>query len=250
MSGPKVKYPQPTPSDLKLQELQVATLEDQRRMLQEAYEREKMLSPLMYDVMGIEEVRDEAGRITGYKKKELTAEEKLAKEIYGKQLERTQQALAGELPVNPAWGKQKTETIASFEEAMRRQGLKPGDTAYDQAWADLQSTLQGAEYGMRTGDIGFYEGMSMARGQEQNRLQQQALSQYGMVPGMRYAGAESFGQAAAGYNAPRQLGIQERYNRTMADYYSSQAPSFAQKWLAPVGQFLGGMGSFVRGLRG
>ncbi len=243
MGSPRINYPDASASEEALRGKQVEALTQQNQMLMESYQQQKALEPLFYEAAGLVPTKDEKGKIVGFTKAPLTEEQQLQNEINKLELTRSKQALAGELPLDPAVERQFTEAGTDLEERMLRQyggnwrDTTSGRTAmanYAQRKAETVSALQ-------HGDIGMYEGLSMARQGQLDAQTQQLLQRASFVPGSLAQGGLTFGQSAAGYT-PLLAQIQEdRKGSMMQDYYRMQIPTSYQRW----GQSGGALGMVI-----
>jgi len=230
----KIDYPSPSATEQQLLSEQISALRQQTDALTRSYEQQKLLEPLFYEAAGIVPQYDDAGRLTGYTQAPKTEAEQSAERILQMQLDREEKALKGELPLNPALEREMTQQGTDFEEQMRRQGLKPGDTGYDEARNKFNESREAIYEGARRGDISMYEGMSLARQLDLDRRTQMSLQNYSLVPGYSQASGLSFGQAAQNYANPLNYEMQERQNEMMENYYKAWGPTFTTKYLMPI----------------
>ncbi len=231
MGGPDINYPQKSPAEEEMTKQQLDMLTEQNRLLRESSERNKQMEPLFWEAIGVEPVKDEAGNITGFNKRAQTQAEKDQEEILGLTLSREKQALAGELPVDPALTRSLEENEQSLRQSMQGQ-LGPGwETSSPgiEALADFGKRKNELLDAARRGDISMYEGMSLMRADESERQLQNMLGRFSMVPGAPGTMGMTFGQASQSYNAPLAYGQAERYNRMVADYWERNSPTIYDK---------------------
>ena len=101
-----------------LQVEQTELLRQQREISQQVLEQQQLLQPILFEQAGIKTITDEEGNITGFESDDPNKE--LRQGIETSFLERTQQALAGELPVNPALMRQLEEEENKLNEELRK----------------------------------------------------------------------------------------------------------------------------------
>lgn len=210
-----------------------------------------MLEPLFYEAAGINPKYDSSGNITGFEKAPQTQAEKDAADITALQLSREKQALAGDLPVDPALTTQlDTQEKALKEDLLRQFGPDwASSTGGSQRWSDFQTMRTNTLDAARRGDISMYEGMSMLREQSNQQNLNNLLARWSMSPQMGYQAAGSFGTASQGASTALNYGLQQRQGSLMAQGYSASSPTMAQNWLAPMGSMLSslygaGMGAY------
>ena len=141
--------------------------------------------------------------LTGFDR-EVDPLDAVRKDIEQKALERTQAALAGELPVNPALIQSLDEEEQILRESYRRQ-LGPGfetSTPFMQAQDLFQKRKQGILEGARTGDLTLAESLGITQGQDIQGRSARFLSQATALAQPFAGGAQTLGQLAASLGGP------------------------------------------------
>ena len=148
-----------------LQIEQTELLRQQREISQQVLEQQQLLQPILFEQAGIKTITDEEGNITGFESDDPNRE--LREGIETSFLERTQQALAGELPVNPALMRQLEEEENKLNEELRKdfgsieaaRTSTPGLERIDRFNRFRTEVLENA----RRGDLTLAEQLSISR---------------------------------------------------------------------------------------
>lgn len=168
-----VVFPGRSPEETALLQEQTAILRQQQQQLQESLRQQNLLQPLLFGQLGIREVRDAAGNVTGYERAPLTPEQQQQAQIESKLRERTLAALEGNLPVDPALERSIEEGRGTLGETLRR-NLGPGfetSTPGIQALAEFGKRAEELRFGARTGTLTTAEALAGAR--EARKLQRE-----------------------------------------------------------------------------
>lgn len=163
--APKIPPPPgPTAEETALQQEQIELIRSQRAELDRMRREQEQLAPLFYESAGIEPVRDEAGTITSFKRKDDPFRA-MEEEILGLQLKRSKAALAGELPVDPALLRGLEEEETELRGFLRDRFGPDFETASPaiEALAEHRKRKNEVLDAARRGDLTLAEGLSMAR---------------------------------------------------------------------------------------
>ena len=142
-------------------------------------------------------------------------------------LERTQAALSGQLPVNPALLSDLAENERTLRETLRRQ-LGPG---FETSSPGIESL---GEFGQRRsellesarrGDLSLAEQLGISRQQANDLQLQNLLRNITGASQFPFQAASGFGQAAAGFGAAQQPFQFQRGLQSQAALQSAQASS-------------------------
>src|SRR5919106_2491547 len=171
-----INVPGRSPEEIALLQEQTNILRAQEARLTESLRQQDLLQPLLFGELGIREVRDASGRVTGFERAPLTPAQQQQEEIESKLRERTLAALEGNLPVDPALDRSIEEGRLTLRDVLARQ-LGPGfetSTPGIQALAEFEKRAEELRFGARTGALTTAEALSGAR--EARGAQQQALN--------------------------------------------------------------------------
>jgi len=234
-----VNIPGPTAEERALQTQQTRLLEQQASAFTEQQRIQNLLSPFIFESSGVKPIFDpnDPSRIIAF---EPQADElaPLRSQIEKGFLERTQAALAGQLPVNPALLSDLAENERTLRETLRRQ-LGPG---FETSSPGIESL---GEFGQRRsellesarrGDLSLAEQLGISRQQANDLQLQNLLRNITGASQFPFQAASGFGQAAAGFNAPLQLGFNQRALQAQANIAGAQASS------SLFGDIFGGIG--------
>jgi len=223
-----VNVPGPTEQEQALQAQQTRLLEQQATAFTEQQRIQQLLSPFIFESSGVKPIFDpnQPGRIISF---EPQADElaPLRSQIEKGFLERTQAALSGQLPVNPALLSDLAENERTLRETLRRQlgpGFEtssPGIEALGEFGQRRSELLESA----RRGDLSLAEQLGLSREQANQMQLQNLLRNISGASNFPFQAAGGFGQAAAGFNAPLQLGFQNRGMQFQANLAKQQAQS-------------------------
>lgn len=148
-----------------LQVEQTELLRQQRDISQQVLEQQQLLQPILFEQAGIKTITDEEGNIVGFESDDPN--KAIRQDIETQFLERTQQALAGELPVNPALMRQLEEEENKLNEELRKdfgsieaaRTSTPGLERIDRFNRFRTEVLENA----RRGDLTLAEQLSISR---------------------------------------------------------------------------------------
>ena len=195
--GSDIDFPEPTQEEQQLQQAQLANLRFSQALLQEQARQQELLAPFLFESAGIRPITDEQGRIVSFERTEPTEEESLLQELnldvlrrtqarLAEQeegplaarrraveeglLERSEAALAGELPISPALEDELTATLGPEYET-----TTPGIEALDRFRRTSTSLREEA----RRGQLTLAEGLGLARGAANLQREQQPLANLG-----------------------------------------------------------------------
>jgi hypothetical protein len=255
--GTTVVAPGPTEEELALTRQQTEILKQQTDILQSQFAQQELLAPFLFEEAGIiPDVDPDTGEILGFEiDPEREALNVRQRELETAFLERSEQALAGELPVNPALLRDLDIQEEALREGLRKQlgpGFdisSPGIEALSRFGESKDVLLEGA----RRGDLTLAEQLGGARelGREGDTaafLQQ--LSGINQA-GANFAGA--FGQNAAGFGAPLSFFERQRDQQFQAAIFNAQNQArsggggglFGNLFGSAAGGLFGGIGGGI-----
>ena len=257
--GTTVNVPGPSAEERELQAEQTAILRDQRDILSEQSRQQTLLAPFLFSESGAQPIFNERDPDTGelqdpdLEEGQIIAFEPIDDELrpiredIEKQfLQRTQDALAGNLPVNPALERELATGQQQVEERLLRQ-LGPGYETSTPGQAGLNTFFRTAEElreGARRGDLTLAEQLGLAR-EQQNNARTDALigrlTGLGNINTQNIAGglglASGFGEITGQMQGNRALQLQ-------ANIASAQSASAAQAARAStLGSLFGAAGT-------
>ena len=244
MGGGGPSYQPPSAIETGLQTEQAALLRQQREMLAEQMRAQSLLSPYLFREAGVKPIYDAQGRMTGFEEvpDELGG---LRKGIEKSFLERSQAALEGKLPVNPALLRDIERRRTTLRERYRR-NLGPGfetSTPYEEAQREQEESIEAILEGARRGDLTLAEQLGISRQQATDTQLANMLNRATGAQSYPFAGsgygslASLFGQAADPYRADR-----------LARYQAEVARAGQQNQL--MGNIFSGVGSIAGGALG
>ena len=244
MGGGGPSYQPPSAIETGLQTEQAALLRQQREMLAEQMRAQSLLSPYLFREAGVKPIYDAQGRMTGFEEvpDELGG---LRKGIEKSFLERSQAALEGKLPVNPALLRDIERQRTTLRERYRR-NLGPGfetSTPYEEAQREQEESIEAILEGARRGDLTLAEQLGISRQQATDTQLANMLNRATGAQSYPFAGsgygslASLFGQAADPYRADR-----------LARYQAEVARAGQQNQL--MGNIFSGVGSIAGGALG
>lgn len=242
-----INVPGKSPEELALLREQTNILRGQTEQLQRALKEQDLLRPLLFSELGIEEQRDEAGALTGYRKAALTPEQQKAAEIESLFQDRSLKALKGELEVDPALERDLSEGERQLRDQMTRQ-LGPGwetSTPGIEALANFRKRADELRSAARTGQLTLAEQLGGAR---ELRGMQREDATFGKIMGLGESplrGIQTGLNVAAGYSGPlsnyaNDRAMQFQANSTMAQLESANRNAM----LGGIGQ-IAGLGLFA-----
>ena len=184
---------------------QTALLKQQQNMTQQSFNTQNLLAPFLYKSLGLTPTMDAKGNITGFSQDpSQQAIQGQQTAITGELLNREQQALEGNLPVDPALTQSLDQSEAQLHESLL-QNLGPGyatSTPGIQALAKFDQNKQATLEGARRGDLTMAEQLALGMQGGQNQNSGFLASASGGLAGSGAQYGQLFGQAAQGYNAP------------------------------------------------
>lgn len=155
--GSKVKVPGPSAEEVALQKEQLSILKQQRA-------EQQLLAPILYKQAGLQPTLDAQGNVTGFSEiPDPNAD--LRKSVEGQLLKRSQAALAGDLPIDPALTRELDLQKNITMEDLRKQ-LGPGfstSTPGIEALRNLSESQTNLRESARRGDITLAESLGVAR---------------------------------------------------------------------------------------
>lgn len=236
MSSPDVDVPGPSPEERALQQEQTEILRQQRDIIEQQVQQQQLLAPILYENAGVTPIMDDQGNIIDFERQEDPLDP-LRQEIEQGFLERTQAALAGELPVNPALISDLDEQEQTLREQLRSQ-LGPGfetSTPGIEALAEFSQRKNELLEASRRGDLTLGEQLSLAREQAQEQRINQFLARGSGVNDFFGSGTQSLAQLAQGFGQ----GVQGFQNQRALTLQGNIAQAQAE------GAFMQGIGQAV-----
>jgi hypothetical protein len=234
------KFPGPTQQEKELQGEQTALLRQQRDILNEQLRRQELLAPVLYKQAGIAPQYDASGNITGFAELPNTDTLKdLRQDIEKRFLERTQAALKGELPEDPGLLRQLQEGETQLNESLSRQ-LGPGyatSTPGIEALSNFQKRKSELLDAARRGDLTLAEQLGLARGAANMASNTAEMGLESEAIRSPFQGGQGFGNLAALYNSPLQLGLAQRQGQFQANYQRFLNSPLNRFLLNPLEQF-------------
>lgn len=310
MGGGGIDFPEPTDEERALQQEQIAILRSQQGLVSEQARLQELLAPFLFESAGLIPQLDESGTIIGFEQEEvdttrqdllsdlqeqtlrqqlsvlnLTQEQLAAgptedplaairQDIERQGLERIQQALAGELPIDPGLERELIEGRSALRNRLRQQ-LGTGfetSTSGIQALAEFDQRALELQASARRGELTIGQQISLARessnaargGQGLNELSQllglsQAAGGFGSgvtmgefgrlfggtgnISQSNLATAGAFGQTASGFQNPLSNLFAERQGIFQADQFNASQPTL----LESIGGLTGTLGGAALG---
>jgi hypothetical protein len=239
MGGDAPDPPQPSAEERALQQEQTEILRQQRDIIQSQVKQQELLAPFMYKQMGLTPKMDASGKIIGFEEIEDGTSD-LRKEIEMGFLQRTQKALKGELPVDPALERELSEGEQTLRDHLFR-NLGSGyetSSAGIEALGDFQERATTLREGARRGDLTLAEQLGLAREEGNQMRVLRTLQGQQSISDILGSGASRLSQVAAGYNMPLQNLFQQRQMGYQGALQASQAQ----------GQTMAGLGMGVGSL--
>lgn len=259
---PDIDVPGPSQAEQALQREQTELLRMQRDILTRQLREQQLLAPFLFEEAGVSPIRNEPdpvtgslpdpelpeGALIGFERLDDPTRE-LREDIERGFLERTQAALAGELPINPALETELSEQEERLREQLRRQ-VGPGfETSSPgiEALSEFQERATNLREAARRGDLTLAEQLGIAR-QGANEAQIDSFLQ--RLIGVNQSGlplAQGFGGAAAGFGNAANFLRGDRMAQLQADIAGAQAGSQS---LGSLFEGVGTLGGFTlsRGL--
>jgi hypothetical protein len=238
MGGSKVSLPPPTPVDAELQREQVNLLKQQSSILNEQVRLQNLLAPMLLRQQGQKPILDDQGKIIGIEDDPDSIQARRLKLEEGL-IAKSEAALAGNLPVDPALERELGQEERTVRETLRRQLGSDYETSTpgSQRLSDLFKRKEELLYAARRGDLTLAEQLSLAR---QGSVAQGSI---GTIWSTLYSPNLTLAQALAGgasaYDASLNRGLQERQLQMNANIENSRQSS------ARLGSIIGGVTSLV-----
>lgn len=217
----------PGPSALtqQLQAEQAGLLRFQRSILEEQFRLDKLLQPFLFEQLGFEAIRDENGKITGFKP---TKQGQARQDIQTALLERSRKALAGELDISPTLERELGERSVGERERLRRQ-FGPdfeSSTPGAEALTNLSQSDIEIREGARFGQLTLNEQLSLARG---NQNQSTGSVARGLTLPAGFGGLQNL---TSQFGSPISAGIGQQQ---IAGQFGNQLSSLEQILIAGAG---------------
>jgi hypothetical protein len=233
--------PGPSASEVALQTSQKELLDLQRKQIEKSAKEQELLAPILYKTLGIEPQYDDKGAVVGYKEGALAERKRGIESMF---LDRSEAALKGELPINPALTRDLDEQEGTLRERLYKQ-LGPGwetSTPGIEALANFNKRKSELFDASRRGDLTLAESLGLAR-------EGAGLNTFGatMSAGNRFlptaqgaaSGAAGYGSAATALASTR-LG---EYDATLKNYQIEQQSNPWGNIFAGVGRLGGQLGA-------
>ncbi len=247
MGGGDVNVPPPSPEERALQQEQVELLRQQRDVLAEDRRVQNLLSPFLFESAGVTPQFDpeDPSRIIGFEPVE-DPNQALREDIETQFLERSQAALAGKLPINPALLRDLEEQEEDLRQFIIDQ-LGPGgltSTPGIEKMAEFKERSNILKEGARRADLTLAEQLGLAR-EQANDLRVQNL--IGRTTGINQASLPltqaSLG-VAQGFNSPLSHLLNQRSLELQAQQFNAQAGGGIGSIFGTLaGAFAGGAGA-------
>jgi hypothetical protein len=243
--GGSPDVPAPSAEEKALQKEQAQQLKIQTQILQEQQDLNKLLLAPTLKASGLQATYGDDGEIIGVDEipDPLKERRQSLEEAF---INRTEQALRGELPDNPALISDLREQEQNLRESLRKRlGTDyETSTAGIQALDQFNETRQGILEGTRRGDLSQAEGLSLARENAIFQRQQQGFQNLASLRQADIPLAAAFGNNARGFGAAQ---IPYQNQRNMQFQAAQQGGGFGDIFGSilgyGVGAFAGGAGS-------
>jgi hypothetical protein len=212
-----------------MSEEEKALIQQQTELLERAEEREELLEPWVLQSMRLR--RTATGEIEQIPYEEwletLSPDERASIELKELATERSMQALQGELEIDPSVEEDIDRRRVLWDEQLRRQGLRPGDTGYDTAMSKLEHQFEVMRVGLRHGELQTAEAVAGGRAADIANLQSRRT-------GQMYQYSASPLATIPGYAQP--MGAYQHYRGTQTQAAIARSQQSGAAW--------GGLGSF------
>ena len=223
--GPEVEFPEPTAEEKALQKEQTELLRQQRDVLSRQIREQNLLAPFLFKEAGVTPIIGPDGEITAFEEIDDPTKQ-LGKDIELKFLERTRDALEGNLPVSPAL-ERDLATLEETEMERLRRNLGPGfetSTPGQEGLRNLNESTTSLRDAARRGDLTLAEQLSESRSAINRSKSDTFFNQIFGQNANQLAIAGGTGNAAAGFNAPLRTLFAEREGQ-----YQGRAANAAAK---------------------
>jgi hypothetical protein len=233
--------PGPSASEVALQTSQKELLDLQRKQIEKSAKEQELLAPILYKSLGIEPQYDDKGAVVGYKEGALAERKRGIESMF---LDRSEAALKGELPINPALTRDLDEQEGTLRERLYKQ-LGPGwetSTPGIEALANFNKRKSELFDASRRGDLTLAESLGLAR-------EGAGLNTFGatMSAGNRFLPtAQGAASGAAGYGGAAQALASNRLAEYSGSLQSYQIEQQNNPWagvFGGVGRLAGSLGS-------
>lgn len=224
MGQKKAKVPEASPEEQMLQKAQLDILNQQRTMFQEQQQFQKTLMPFLAQQAGFKLEFNPDGSIKGVSKINDPLQTK-REEIERLQLERSEKALRGELPVDPVLERD----LESSEQTLRERLRSQFGAGYETSSAGIETldkfsrSAEGLRSDARTGQLTLAEQLSLARqGMGLERRGADLGIFQGATMGNPMALFQAGGQLAGGYGGAMSPFMQRAQMQTQANMFNAQ----------------------------
>lgn len=240
--GSSVSVPGPSQEERDLQRNQAELLALQRQIIEEQRTQNRIILPFLAQQEGFNVTTDDHGNVTSVSMTpQAQADKDLQSQITRALNQRSLDALAGNLPVDPGLERDLTTQEAELRNKLALQ-LGPGyetSTPGIQALDEFRKTADELRYGARTGQLTLAEQLGITR-EQQNQFSRQSsedvLRTSAIGDPLTFAGA--FGQTAKGYGQAQVPFIQQRQMQLQASIANAQSSN------ALFGAGIGAIGAF------
>jgi len=242
-----VEAPQPTVEERALQKEQVELLRLQRESIDTQQDFNRLITPVLLEESGFDITLDEEGNITDLQRRE-DPNAPLRQDIETRFLERTQAALKGELPVNPALLRDLDEQEQNLENQLRNQFGDLTSTPAQEALQRSQESRNLLLESARRGDLTLAEQLQLARQQGNQSLINQTVNRGLSIGQTGNQFANQFGNAVRTAGAAQQPFQFQRQMQFQANQFNAQQSDPFGSILGVItgiagGAFAGGLGS-------
>lgn len=238
--GGSTKVPGPSAEERELQKNQAELLALQRQMIEQQNAQNAILLPFLAEQEGFDVTTNETGNITSISKRPDALADK-RRQLEEGLTQRSLDALAGNLPVDPALEQNLTQQENELRERLATQ-FGPGYETSTPAIETLGDFFRNSEVlreGARTGQLTLAEQLGLAREQQNDfsrGASQDVLRQTSIGDPLTFAGA--FGQVARGFGQAQQPYIQQRQMQAQASAQNNASR------MSLFGAGLGAIGAF------
>lgn len=256
--GTSVSVPPPTAAETALQQQQTQLLQTQNQMIQSAFKQQNLLAPFEYSALGLTPSFDKSGAVIGFTQDPTYAAiQKQQLDVTGQLLTREQQALAGNLPIDPSLTTQLNEQEQKIKDMLNQQlgpgweTSTPGSTAFNQ-WSTYRSNV---EHSASIGDLSTAEQLALGMQGGLTGTNSGFLQNASGVAGAGFGAASATGQVASGYNNPIAILENTRNMQMQANLFNAQQQTslfggLGQGIGSLLGMGLGGWASNPSGMFG
>lgn len=225
--GGDIIVPGPTAEETALLVEQTNILREQGSILREQVRVQNLLSPFLFESAGVEAVLDESGNIISFSPIE-DPNKALRTEIETGFLERTQAALKGELPVNPALLKDLAQQEEDLDARLFRD-LGPGfatSTPGIESLSEFATFRENILESARRGDLTLSEQLGITRERSNEARIDDTIARLLGINQATLPGASGFGGVAQGFGQAQVPFQQTRQLQTSASIANAQQGNF------------------------